>query len=1193
MKLKVGMRRARVTVGASLLAVSALIVSSIWLIPQAFADTSGPWTYTVFGGEATITAYDFAIGGATPDVPATLGGSPVVTLDSGVFSAMDITAVTLPNSLKHIGNGAFSDTDLTSVTFPGSLETIGNSAFAGAPLAAVSVPNSVTSIMAGAFANTNASTIVIGAPGFSGTPSLAIEGGAFAGISTPMTVTIYDNLSTIQNGALSGSPITSLTIGTNEFTGTPTVVIPSGFLSGASNLKSLTLGKNVVSVGSSAFVGSALETVTLSEGLTTIDYGAFSFSQVASVNLPSTLTTIGNYAFQSVKLTTIDIPGTVQTVGDSAFQDTTLSSVALHEGTTSLGARAFSGTQLDTFILPVSVTSLGSDLLSGSTVKHLTIGSTSFSGAPTYTVPSYVFSGMSSLQSVTFGKNVRAIDDNAFAYGNSALATVNFPDTLESIGNYAFNSTGLISVSFPSSLTTIGSGAFLGTKLGSLHIPLTITSIGDGAFTNIHELTSVTIGDATFSGTPTLALPNSFVAGADGLTTVSIGKNVVSIGAGAFGGTSKLASLTIPDSVTFIGEGAFAGSGLTSLTILGNPTVEDGAFRQAGLDGSLVPDGTYTGAPMYAYRQNNAQLLQIHAPNPALAAALGPHHMDTNRTLANIYSSSDSGATWTPLTTPATQGWLSITGSSDGTKLISRLSLFEQNPGTTYGSDDGGATWASRVSYASGFYLTDIASNSDGSRLVGAQYNSSNSTQGNVFTSTDGGVTWVPGTTPNTSRFDSVATSADGTKMVATANRSTNNTNTNVYTSVDSGATWTARTTPNSRYWKGITSSDDGTYLAAFTDYNGLIYTSSNSGVSWTARATNRPWRDIANSSTGQYLVAVAGSQNIYTSSDYGVTWVERSTSGTRNWVSASMSSSGQYIIAADTSNGYSTTEGWLYYSTDYGATWTQKQIGGETHNWISIFMSDDGTKMFAVHAGGDIATHEQTFVTGGYIVNPASVNATFVNKSNASLSTSIHYTARIAGVGDALDTYRSDYKLLDAIDWSNPNSPVLDFSPYFLKGSSPITITPPAISGYTTPAAFTYTFTDSGVNQHAFVYDTLDDDATSPGDDSNPGGGSQGGDTSGGRSGSEDSKSGRAGRSTVVADTDTAESVTDVTDTTDTGVQPDTPQTTGDTSDGLNGETATEPDTDGSLTWWLVGGGALLLLILLVLLFLRRRTDE
>ncbi|MFV0399174.1 MAG: leucine-rich repeat domain-containing protein, partial [Oscillospiraceae bacterium] len=64
-----------------------------------------------------------------------------------------LTAITLPESLTHIGAGAFRGcTSLTAITLPESLTSIGDWAFSGCTsLTAITLPESLTSIGAGAF----------------------------------------------------------------------------------------------------------------------------------------------------------------------------------------------------------------------------------------------------------------------------------------------------------------------------------------------------------------------------------------------------------------------------------------------------------------------------------------------------------------------------------------------------------------------------------------------------------------------------------------------------------------------------------------------------------------------------------------------------------------------------------------------------------------------------------------------------------------------------------------------------------------------------------------------------------------------------------------------------------------------------------------------------------------------------------
>ena len=195
---------------------------------------------------------------------------------------------------------------------------------------------------------------------------------------------------------------------------------------------------------------------------------------------------------------------------------------------------------------------------------------------------------------------------------------------MTSIGNSAFlGCTSLTSVTIGNSVTSIGIETFWGcTGLTSVTIPGSVTSIGERAFSGCSSLESITIpfvgakagvtssdiyqypfgyifGTASYDGgvateqhyygsstsyitNTTYYIPSSLksvtVTGGNilcgafynctGLTSVTIGNSVTSIGEWAFSGCSGLTSITIPDSVTSIGDWAFTScSGLTSVTI--------------------------------------------------------------------------------------------------------------------------------------------------------------------------------------------------------------------------------------------------------------------------------------------------------------------------------------------------------------------------------------------------------------------------------------------------------------------------------------------------------------------------------------------------------------------------------------------------------------------------------------------------
>ena len=106
------------------------LTGCMFLSSSAFADQDGDYTYTVSGGNATITAYT-GTGGAI-SIPATLGGFPTVAIGDNAFLVKNtLTSVTFPSSLTSIGNYAFKAcTGLTSVgIIPGGVISIGEGVF--------------------------------------------------------------------------------------------------------------------------------------------------------------------------------------------------------------------------------------------------------------------------------------------------------------------------------------------------------------------------------------------------------------------------------------------------------------------------------------------------------------------------------------------------------------------------------------------------------------------------------------------------------------------------------------------------------------------------------------------------------------------------------------------------------------------------------------------------------------------------------------------------------------------------------------------------------------------------------------------------------------------------------------------------------------------------------------------------------
>ena len=155
------------------------------------------------------------------------------------------------------------------------------------------------------------------------------------------------------------------------------------------------------------------------------------------------------------------------------------------------------------------------------------------------TVGSYAFSGCNNLETVEFPNTLTTIGEEAFMYAN--LRDVVIPDSVRTIESNAFARCGMMSgLSLGSGLTTIGDFAFVGCA-SSVRI-----SEDNRAF--------VVENGALFNADKTELI--RFFSG--WATSYTIPAGVKEIGAGAFDDCWNLKTITIPDGVQSIRSGAFA-----------------------------------------------------------------------------------------------------------------------------------------------------------------------------------------------------------------------------------------------------------------------------------------------------------------------------------------------------------------------------------------------------------------------------------------------------------------------------------------------------------------------------------------------------------------------------------------------------------------------------------------------------------
>ena len=234
----------------------------------------------------------------------------------------------------------------------------------------------------------------------------------------------------------------------------------SPFTSLGSEVKAVTVGPGVTSVGDNAFYECYnVADVTLPEGLTRIGEGAFYYCrELTEISVPAGVTEIGRRAFRGcLALETISLPDSLTRIGEKAFADTAWFD-AQPEGVVYLGK--------------VALACKGE--MPRKTVVSVREG--------TLLIADEAFWSCGRMVSLTLPEGLLHIGEDAF-YECDGFTELDFPAGLLTIGERAFYCCGLETVSLPKSLTVIGKAAFKGSvSLKSVFVPAAVTEIGPEAF---------------------------------------------------------------------------------------------------------------------------------------------------------------------------------------------------------------------------------------------------------------------------------------------------------------------------------------------------------------------------------------------------------------------------------------------------------------------------------------------------------------------------------------------------------------------------------------------------------------------------------------------------------------------------------------------------------------------------------------
>ncbi|MDE7432064.1 MAG: leucine-rich repeat protein, partial [Lachnospiraceae bacterium] len=356
----------------------------------------------------------------------------------------------------------------------------------------------------------------------------------------------FNNLYLGRNISYKESPFIYQTDLTELTFGNSVTEIGSMFISNAKKLNTITIPKQVTTVGNHAFYNCSIANLVIEDSEDSLEGGHFGFKDIETVYLGRDIVDeYGSYDglfYEKASIKKITIGNLVNEIPEKAFYGCTgINEVFIADGhnTLQIGSNSF------TLVKNIETAYLGRNI--------------------SYSTTSSPFFRQSALTTVKISDFVTEIDESCFSFC-SALTSVELSNSLTTIGKQAFyKCASLTSLTIPGSVTSIGSEAFTdcsGIKELYLVDGKEKLQIAGGAFSGL-KMEIAHLGRLIiYSG---FATP--LFQGKTSLKEVTIGDYVTLIENDAFRGCNNLTSVKFPSFISSIGSRAFASCGFLEITI--------------------------------------------------------------------------------------------------------------------------------------------------------------------------------------------------------------------------------------------------------------------------------------------------------------------------------------------------------------------------------------------------------------------------------------------------------------------------------------------------------------------------------------------------------------------------------------------------------------------------------------------------
>ncbi len=592
--------------------------------------------------------------------------------NSAFYGCTNLTEVTFEEGteLESLGSSAFSGcTLLKTVTYPNTKAIAGSMYSTTTAITKVILPANFTEPIANMFSGATKITAIEVA---AGNTALKAEEGVLYTIDSEGKLDNLVYYPVAKAGTSYAIPDGVKDVGTINVGGTTTSTV-AAFTKNA-NLQSITVPASVQSIGSFAFANSAklkyvkFEPTKEGEAAKDLTFGDYVFytckllegSEAGKPFVIPARTAVGGIGprlFEDcAKLTKVEFEsGTrIEEIPARTFRNTALTEFTIPKSVTVIGEYAFYGNEnLNDLKLEAgsAITSIASNAFSGvgaispdvvsDIIKNATVGSFTFSGAKisgvltipngVSTIGSTMFQNNAAITKVILPDTVTAIENNAFQ-GCTSLKEVVMSKNITSIGRYAFAKTAISTIELPNSLNTLDDYAFSESSIEEVNVPASVTSFGTNMFNKCASLKRATINCSVVN--------NNTFFGCLNLAEVELSEGVQRIGDTAFSGCSALKEITIPSTVCndpvpsstskaqVLGIGKNAFKECTSL--------ESITFAEGGSAGLTLAEGAFTGCSSLTAVDFTERLVNGVDKNSGVFPAIGKNAFNDCTSLAVV-----------------------------------------------------------------------------------------------------------------------------------------------------------------------------------------------------------------------------------------------------------------------------------------------------------------------------------------------------------------------------------------------------------------------------------------------------------------------------------------------------------------------------------------------------------------------------